>query len=334
MRVVAWFLWIILLFGFAGSVKGEEMRPTYSPQRRAIRLPQLSSNVPSRRKIVAPYATAGITAPTVTGNPAQVVDDQGALATQSTQGLGFSNSSLQTPLGDNAPTTISISFGAGMVLQNPNDGTTITLSAPISGQTLNSAINGVGGLDIGSPAGTGPRGSSIYYIFEIYDPVMQTASCLMSLSATSPELPLGYTYYRWIGATPWINAYFVPFIQNNYDLYFMEALSLFGSLTGTWPQTLDFTGQFPPNPYITHVIMNIMLLNHGNNVNVGLEVGNTNTLGIFTSFMFINAATALAGLAGPQFTMPILSAATVYYGKIGTGTGTVGLNVQGYRLNL
>lgn len=60
--------------------------------------------------------------------------------------------------------------------------------------TINSALSGAGGLDTGSLAN-----STWYALWVIYNPTTQTASGLMSLSATAPTLPSGYTYAARVG---------------------------------------------------------------------------------------------------------------------------------------
>jgi hypothetical protein len=59
--------------------------------------------------------------------------------------------------------------------------------------TINLSINGVGGLDTGSIAA-----STWYHLYVVS--TGSTNSCLASISATSPTLPTGYTYYYRVGA--------------------------------------------------------------------------------------------------------------------------------------
>jgi hypothetical protein len=61
--------------------------------------------------------------------------------------------------------------------------------------TINIATSGANGLDTGSEAS-----STWYYPYVIYNPATATTAGLLSLSATSPTLPNGYTYFRRVGA--------------------------------------------------------------------------------------------------------------------------------------
>lgn len=61
--------------------------------------------------------------------------------------------------------------------------------------TLATGTVGANGLDTGALAA-----SSWYYLYAIHNPTTNTTACLMSLSATTPTLPSGYTYFARIGA--------------------------------------------------------------------------------------------------------------------------------------
>lgn len=63
--------------------------------------------------------------------------------------------------------------------------------------TLNTATSGAGGLDTGSLAA-----STLYALYVIYNPSTATANSLISLSATAPTLPSGYTLFMRVG---WLN---------------------------------------------------------------------------------------------------------------------------------
>ncbi len=79
--------------------------------------------------------------------------------------------------------TATIAFGSIVVT-----GTNISHHVPSNSLTLNSATSGANGLDTGSIAN-----STWYFIYVIYNPTTSTTACLMSLSATAPTLPSGYT---------------------------------------------------------------------------------------------------------------------------------------------
>jgi hypothetical protein len=60
--------------------------------------------------------------------------------------------------------------------------------------TVNLVASGANGLDTGAEAS-----STMYYAWVIYNPTTSTKAGLLSLSATSPTLPSGYTDYRCVG---------------------------------------------------------------------------------------------------------------------------------------
>lgn len=98
-------------------------------------------------------------------------------------GLGISNHAT-TP-----NTKISIATGATM------DSTGVYQLTVSTALTLNAATTGLNALDTGSLAA-----SKVYAIFIIADPIKQAPiGCLLSLSATAPLLPTGYSVFKLIG---------------------------------------------------------------------------------------------------------------------------------------
>jgi len=64
-----------------------------------------------------------------------------------------------------------------------------------SAVTINAAANGLNGLDTGSFLA-----SKVYAVHLVADPVtQQAAGCMISLSATAPLLPFGYSAFALIG---------------------------------------------------------------------------------------------------------------------------------------
>src|SRR5258708_1250623 len=74
--------------------------------------------------------------------------------------------------------------------------------------TLNAAVSGANGLD------TGVIATGSYNYFIIYNPTTNTIAGLISISATAPTMPSGYTYKRRVG---WFyySAGIFGFIQHN-----------------------------------------------------------------------------------------------------------------------
>ena len=69
------------------------------------------------------------------------------------------------------------------------------LKASAVSLSLNIVTTGANGLDTGSAAE-----ATWYYVFAIYNPTTSTLSGLLSLPATAPTLPTGYTLYARLGA--------------------------------------------------------------------------------------------------------------------------------------
>jgi hypothetical protein len=93
----------------------------------------------------------------------------------------------------NAGSTTQVTVTADqVVVQNSGGGTTLlTTYAPPVIQTV---VNGANGLDAGAVAS-----ASWYAVHAIYNSNTQTAAGLLSLSATNPTLPSGYTYSARLG---------------------------------------------------------------------------------------------------------------------------------------
>lgn len=80
-----------------------------------------------------------------------------------------------------------------------------------SGTVVNTAVNGVNGLDTGSLGA-----SNLYYVFVIGDSSLENpVATLMSLSATAPVMPTGYDLSKRIGQVITDgSSHFVPFAQS------------------------------------------------------------------------------------------------------------------------
>jgi hypothetical protein len=255
---------------------------------------------------------------------AAAITGQGALATQSTQGLGFSNLQIASSSLSPASLSATISFGPGMVLMD-GSGNTVALTSGVSGQTLTASVSGLGGLDTGSLTSS----ETLYYVYEIYNPTTQAVGCIFSLSSSSPTLPSGFTYWRWIGI---VQAYtstgywFVSFVQHNYDYYYYAQGAFILTGLNTSNYTTYTTTLVPPSPLVSHGIFTMGLSSVASG-SVGLAVSADGTSewqqDIWTR----------TGL-DHQFTMPFLTSKTFYAKQLAAGSGTPYLILQGFRLNL
>ena len=255
---------------------------------------------------------------------AAAITGQGALATQSTQGLGFSNLQIASSSLSPASLSATISFGPGMVLMD-GSGNTVALTSGVSGQTLTASVSGLGGLDTGSLTSS----ETLYYVYEIYNPTTQAVGCIFSLSRSSPTLPSGFTYWRWIGI---VQAYtsagywFVSFVQHNYDYYYYAQGAFILTGLNTSNYTTYTTTLVPPSPLVSHGIFTMGLSSVASG-SVGLAVSADGT------FEWQQDIWTRTGL-DHQFTMPFLTSKTFYAKQLAAGSGTPYLILQGFRLNL
>ena len=117
--------------------------------------------------------------------------------------------------------------------------------------------SGAGGLDINSVAA-----NTWYYVHVIYNPATPATALLLSLSATAPNLPSGYTYWARVGAIKTdgtANKYPLPFVQDGCEVTLMPAAgtnltalpSVASGLQGTItnaaysPVSVSLSGQIP-----------------------------------------------------------------------------------------
>lgn len=115
------------------------------------------------------------------------VTTQGAFAAPSAPGAAFANLAVTV----NSNTNVTVSASAVSVQNGSGD--FINLNSVNA--TANIASSGAGGLDTGTEAA-----STWYYVFVIYDPTTQNVAALISVSASAPVMPSGYTYSRRVGA--------------------------------------------------------------------------------------------------------------------------------------
>lgn len=89
----------------------------------------------------------------------------------------------------NSTTLLNVSAGQARNSTNVND---LIIGSPV---TINTAVQGAGGIDVGTIAA-----STVYSVYAIASSLDTTlASACLSLSATAPTLPLGYDMFRRIG---------------------------------------------------------------------------------------------------------------------------------------
>jgi len=113
--------------------------------------------------------------------------------------------------------------------------------------TVNSAVNGVNGLDTGSLAA-----STWYYVYAIGDSTLQNAgAAMMSASATAPTMPARYDVWRRIGAlltdgsVHLLKFYYVG-NGNARKLYWDSVISVLAGGTSQTLALVDCSAAVPP----------------------------------------------------------------------------------------
>jgi hypothetical protein len=123
---------------------------------------------------------------------------------------GAQQTQAQSNIGVPAPAPLPRSYLAGLTLSTPGSSGSFAVAAGMAVDSTNAVMmalasaitkttsaygNGNGALDSGAIAA-----STWYHAHLIKNPTTQTVDALVSLSATAPTLPSGYTAFRRIGA--------------------------------------------------------------------------------------------------------------------------------------
>ncbi len=154
---------------------------------------------------------------------------------------------------------------------------------------VSAALNtsGANGLDTGSPAA-----STWYNVFVIYDPTSASTAALLSLSATAPALPSGYTFFARVGAvrTDSSTSYFLlPSSQFGRSAQWMVTsggnlpeLPIIASGASGSPTAPTWTA-FPVAAYTPPTASAIKLVLGGAGTNSGAMAAPNNAYGAYTS---------------------------------------------------
>jgi len=144
----------------------------------------------------------------------------------------------------------SITITADGIVVASSAGVTRTLRSV--NVTINTATTGANGLD------TGTLAASTYYVAHvIYNPSTNTVAGLLSLSATAPTLPSGYTMFAAAGSDKTdgtANKYPLAIRKSNYSSQYVWGGSLnvtapvvlvSSSASATWPTTISLSNIVP-----------------------------------------------------------------------------------------
>ena len=150
---------------------------------------------------------------------------QSTAASVSTDGVAGSFSNLRASAsGTNA--TVNVSADA-LCLKNASNQQKVVNAIALS---INSAANGANGLDIGALTA-----ATWYSTWVIYNPTTQTLAGLLSLSATAPTLPAGYTHRArvgWVRTDSTANKYPLLFFQSGRRVTYVPTA---GTNLSAWP---------------------------------------------------------------------------------------------------
>jgi len=148
-------------------------------------------------------------------------------------------------------TTLSIPAGQ---LRDSTNSVDITLSAAT---TLDQAVKGLNGLDIGTIAA-----STWYYVHVVADSTgFKPAGTVLSLSATAPNMPFGYDVFKLLGFvyTASSTAYFTKFDvtgnANSHTYMWDSSVSVLSGGTSSTFAAVDLSAAVPPIT-LTEVILN------------------------------------------------------------------------------
>lgn len=167
-------------------------------------------------------------------------------------------------------TALTVALGQARDSTNVND---IVLGA---GVTINAAVNGVNGLDIGTLANTSWYAVYVISASSNYYPV----ATLISLSGTAPYLPFGYDSFRRIG---WVrtdgSAHFLKFFQTARTIWYDALITAVNALGTVAYVSADLSTSVPSTSQV--VMLNWSLVpNTAANSALFRPTGSTSTTNI------------------------------------------------------
>jgi hypothetical protein len=180
-------------------------------------------------------------------------------------------------------------------------------------KTLNTALSGAGGLDTGTLAA-----STWYNVFAIYG--TSGTSILMSLSATAPTMPSGYTYFARIGTvyTSASTKYLYGFVQAGRNTQYTGTPVVLISQAPAATNTVSVSSAVPP----TAAMINVTVYNDPSSGTSNLTVGS-------------NSSNNLVEVSGgsPALNIPcsiLLESTNIYATYSTSGASTNNVSCVGY----
>ena len=168
-------------------------------------------------------------------------------------------------------TGLNVTFG--QLVANNNAGESVVVNNATT-YTLNLASNGLpNSLDVSVL-----NASTYYYVFAIYNATTSAVATLASLSATSPTLPIGYTYFRLIGMFRTNSASQIdPFYnQNGRVVHFGQTANIVVTTQTANPTNRYWSGAvtFAPYQYVDKAYFRFSLSNAGLNTEANIIISN------------------------------------------------------------
>ena len=206
---------------------------------------------------------------------------------------------------------------SGAWVSNTTATWTGTLLGQSYSQTLNTATSGAGGLDTGSLAA-----STWYYVYAIYNPATTTPGVLMSLSATAPTLPSGYTFSSLIGTVYSDgSSHLAAFKQVGNRISFPKINVLSTTTVQSSWTSLSIASAVPPNAKTCNGILATTGGTASQNVFIAADASGTGEQ------QFESAGSGSTS-SGTFAAFSIISPQTVYYiANDGAGSGTANFSI-------
>ena len=210
-------------------------------------------------------------------------------------------------------------------------------------KTLRAVALTIAGTSVGANAlDAGTIAASTWYsVWVIYNPTTQTTAGLLSLSATAPTLPSGYTFKArvgWVRTDGTANKYPLGFKQSGRKVQYVVAAGsnvtrypAMASGTATFPTAVAVAAFVPP----TAGIISAVLTCNGNAQNSGGAVASPNSA---TGIDQANPSLLQAIIGNYSNAISagniVLEGANLYWGTFGTVTASNSLSVSGWEDNI
>jgi hypothetical protein len=192
--------------------------------------------------------------------------------------------------------------------------------------TADITVSGANGLDTGSEA------AGAYYYIWVIAKSDNTSASLLSLSATSPTMPSGYTYKKLVGVVKNDSgSYFLPFYQKNSDYMYYSAILVLAAGASTSVAEIDLTSGVPPIADTALIVGQTTWLTSGSDYGTYIYADGNTVYSLMRSGFYSASQPTYAFRETQQFKIPLLVAQTIYY-NVESATIAVYFWVNGFTL--